>query len=92
MYRATAGGDIQILDLLLNTGHFDPNLPTADGDTALHAAVQQERPDLVCRLLTHGALSHLPNRDSITPLDEARALSDQSLVTLIESEVCLPTG
>ena len=44
-------------------------MPTAEGETALHAAVQQERPDLVCRLLTHGALSHVPNRDFITPLD-----------------------
>ena len=45
---------------------------------------------MVCRLLAHGALSHVPNRDFITPLDLARDLSDQSLVTLIESETCLP--
>ena len=90
LYRATAGGDIQILDLLLNTGHFDPNLPTADGDTALHAAVRNGRPDMVCRLIAHGALSHLPNHESITPLDLARDLSDQDLVVLIESETCLP--
>ena len=65
-------------------------MPTAEGETAFHAAVQQERPDLVCRLLTHGALSHLPNHESITPLDEARALSDQSHQALIESGTCLP--
>ena len=90
MYRATAGGNVQMLDLLLNSGHFDPNRPTAEGETALHAAVRQERPDLVCRLLTHGALSHLPNRDSNTPLDLARDLPDPDLVALIEGETCLP--
>ena len=90
LYRATAGGDIQILDLLLNTGQFDPNLPTANGDTPLHVAVRNGHPDMVCRLLTHGALSHVPNRDSMTPLDLARDLPDQDLVTLIESETCLP--
>ena len=90
LYRATAGGNVQMLDLLLNSGHFDPNLPTADGDTPLHVAVRNGHPDMVCRLLAHGALSHVPNRDFITPLDLARDLSDQSLVTLIESGTCLP--
>ena len=82
--------DARILALLLNCGHFDPNLPTADGDTPLHVAVRNGHPDMVCRLLAHGALSHVPNRDFITPLDLARDLSDQSLVTLIESAACWP--
>ena len=44
----------------------------------------------MCRLLTHGALSHVPNRDFITPLDLARDLPDPDLVALIEGETCLP--
>ena len=53
-------------------------------------AGRNSRPDIVCRLLTHGALSHLPNRDSHTPLDLARALSDPDLAALTEGETCLP--
>ena len=90
LYVAAGKSDVRVLALLLNSGHFDPNLPTADGDTPLHAAVRNGQPDMVCRLLAHGALSRVPNRDFVTPLDEARDLSDQSLVTLIESETCLP--
>ena len=87
---AAEGSDVRVLTLLLNTGHFDPNLPTADGDTPLHVAVRNGHPDMVCRLLAHGGLSHVPNRDFTTPLDEARALSDQDLAALIEGESCLP--
>ena len=33
LYVAAGESDVQILDLLLDSGHFNPNLPTADGDT-----------------------------------------------------------
>ena len=90
LYVAAGGSDVRVLALLLNSGQYDPNLPTADGNTPLHVAVRNGQPDMVCRLLAHGALSHLPNRDFMTPLDEARDLSDQDLVALIEGEACLP--
>ena len=90
LYVAAGGSDVRILALLLNSGQYDPNLPTADGNTPLHAAVRNGRPDMVCRLLTHGALSQVPNRDFVTPLDLARALPDPDLVALIEGEACLP--
>ena len=90
LYVAAEESDVRVLALLLNSGHFDPNLPTADGDTPLHASVRNGQPDMVCRLLAHGALSRVPNRDFVTPLDEARALSDQDLVTLFEGAACLP--
>ena len=92
LYVAVAAedSDTRVLTLLLNSGQFDPNLPTADGDTPLHAAVRNSRPDMVCRLIAHGALSRVPNLDFITPLDLARALPDQDLVALMEGEACLP--
>ena len=102
LYVAVAAedSDARVLTLLLNSGQFDPNMPTADGDTPLHAAVRNSRHDMVCRLIAHGALSHVPNLDSITPLDLARASitpldlarasPDQDLVALMEGEACLP--
>ena len=90
LYVAAEESDVRVLALLLNSGHFDPNLPTADGDTPLHASVRNGQPDMVCRLLAHGALSRVPNRDFITPLDLARDLPNQDLVALIEGETCLP--
>ena len=90
LYVAAGGSDVRILTLLLDSGQFNPNIPTADGDTPLHAAVRNGRPDMVCRLIAHGALSHVPNHNFITPLDLARDLSEQDLVALIEGETCLP--
>ena len=59
LYVAAGGSDVRILTLLLDSGQFNPNIPTAAGDTPLHAAVPRNgRPDMVCRLIAHGALSH----------------------------------
>ena len=90
LYVAAGKSDVRVLTLLLSSGQFDPNMPTADGNTPLHVAVRNGQPDIVCRLIAHGGLSHVPNRDFITPLDLARALSDQDLAALIEGESCLP--
>ena len=75
---------------LLTSGRFDPNDTTGAGETPLHAAVRVSRPDMVCHLIAHGAQPHLSNRDSHTPLDLARALSDPDLAALIEGDSCLP--
>ena len=91
LYVAAAQSDLHTLELLLRSGQFDPNLPTVgDGDTPLHAAVRRGQPDLVCRLLLYGARSHIPNRNSITPLDVARDLPDPYMVELLGGPACLP--
>ena len=90
LHAAVGTGNTTILYLLLTSGKFGPNDTTVAGETPLHAAVRMGRPDMVCHLIAHGALSHFPNRDFITPLDLARALSDPDLAALIEGESCLP--
>ena len=65
-----------------------PDLPSVlyvctystNADTPLHVAVRNGQPDMVYRLLAHGALSYVPNRD----------LPDQDLVALTEGDTCLP--
>ena len=90
LYVAAEHGNLHTLDLLLRSGQFDPNLPTVDGDTPLHAAVRRGQPDLVCRLLLHGARSSIPNRDFITPLDAARDFPDPDMAELLKGTACLP--
>ena len=90
LHVAAEKSDPNILDLLLHSGHFDPNRPTVDGETPLHAAVRRGHPDLVCHLIMHGALSRIPNRDFITPLDLARELPEQDIAAMLENSGCLP--
>ena len=88
LYVAAGGDNALVLASLLDSGRFDPNMPTAAGDTPLHIAVQNGRHDMVYRLLSHGASMNLPNRKNITPFELAAKGEDKSLGDLFKGNVC----
>lgn len=67
-----AGVDDEIIDLLLQKGANPDNMSNEFG-TALHAAVQRNRPNTVNLLLRHNADPLRPNKEGTTPLQFAIA-------------------
>lgn len=87
---AVAADNALVLSRLLDSGRCNPNPPDIHGNTPLPAAVQKDRRDRVCLLLSHGSNRHFPNGDHVTPLDLATARAARDLVALWEGDGCLP--
>ena len=64
---AVKAGNAALLQKNLQS-HADPNAADPDGTTALHWAVQTDRPDLVDALISAGAKVKVTNRWGVTPL------------------------
>lgn len=59
LYYAVAGGNLEIVDYLLQTKFFDLNERNCEGNTILYTAVQNGKLEVVKLLLqSHGALLH----------------------------------
>ncbi len=58
-------------DLILLTNGANPNLENANGNTALHEAVQTAQTNIIAVLLEHKANPNIQNNDGLTPLDLA---------------------
>jgi ankyrin repeat protein len=67
LVAAVRQGDAAVVRELLDK-RVDANAPEADGTTALHWAVHQDRLDLVTLLLRAGADAKATNRYGVTPL------------------------
>ena len=93
-------GKVELVQCLLVAG-ADPDIPTiAQGNTALHAAVevwgilniefiasillQGDHIEMVKLLAQHGASYRVANKYSLTPLDIATKLGRTEIVTLYE--------
>ena len=59
--------------------HGDPNAQEPDGTTALHWAVQRDRPDIVQALIAAGAKVNVKNRWGVTPLALAVTTGDPAI-------------
>jgi ankyrin repeat protein len=64
---AVKAGDLPLVKKKLQS-QADPNAADPDGTTALHWAVQADRPDLVDALIAAGAKAKTTNRWGVTPL------------------------
>ncbi len=67
LMEAVKAGNIAVVHKLLQQ-HSDANTPEPDGTTALHWAVQRDRPDIVHALIAGGAKVNVKNRWGVTPL------------------------
>ena len=71
-------------EALLELG-ADPNHVVEDGATPLHVALRKRRkPELVRRLVDHGARGDVRDAAGVTPLDLPRRRRDPVLRTLAE--------
>lgn len=67
----------------------DPNVPTANGDTPLHAAARRGATDLVEYLLRKGARTDVRNGAAHTPLEAARDANATAAIRLLQREASL---
>ena len=82
--RCAAEGDQKALTLFLQAG-FDPNTPNSASNTALMAAAERGRADIVKLLLDNKANPNVAGRDGITPLMVAAQNNQPDIVKLLLS-------
>jgi uncharacterized protein len=80
--RCAAEGDQKALTLFLQAG-FDPNTPNSANNTALMAAAERGRADIVKLLLDNKANPNVAGRDGITPLMVAAQNNQPDIVKLL---------
>lgn len=71
LHGAARRGDVELLAELLRAG-ADPDATDPGGDTALHVAYYENRPDAVAWLIRHGAGERVRNRHGFTPAEMPR--------------------
>jgi ankyrin repeat protein len=69
--RATSGGHLAVVDLLLETPGVDPGCSQETGATALHIAAGEGYDEIVGRLLEGGADPGARDNEGRTPADVA---------------------
>ncbi|MBV9272947.1 MAG: ankyrin repeat domain-containing protein [Verrucomicrobia bacterium] len=82
--RCAAEGDQKALTLFLQAG-FDPNAPNSANNTALMAAAERGRADIVKFLLDNKANPNVAGRDGATPLMVAAQNNQPEIVKLLLS-------
>jgi uncharacterized protein len=82
--RCAAEGDQKALTLFLQAG-FDPNTPNSANNTALMAAAERGRADIVKLLLDNKANPNVAGRDGSTPLMVAAQNNQPDIVKLLLS-------
>jgi ankyrin repeat protein len=82
---ATRGAIDEMATLIANGAHI--NNSGEHGYTPLHNAVEQGHVLAVEWLLKHGADSSLQNANGLNPLDLAKALDENDIITLISSRI-----
>jgi ankyrin repeat protein len=83
LHSAAAGGDADIVGLLLRDG-ASVNARQTGGHSALHAAAAAGNTVMARRLLEHGADPDLADDDGRTPVDLAREGGHDDLLGLLE--------
>lgn len=68
LQRAIISGRLDLIRLVLEERGLDPNIPTSDGSTALHVAVEYYDPEIVKYLCAHGANPNARKSGGWTPL------------------------
>jgi ankyrin repeat protein len=77
-------GDLEAVSLLLEAG-ADVDARIEDGETAVHEAVRFDQPDIVKRLRAAKASVTMKNYEDRTPLDLARLLGNDVIVSLLSN-------
>ncbi len=81
---AALGGDVEIIELLLDAG-ADINQANLSGFTPLHHAIEGSSVEAARLLIQRGADLSMTNRARQTPLQLAQAMGRSAIVTLIEA-------
>lgn len=81
LYIAANNGHKDIVEFLLER-KANPNLPSFDGGTALHAAVQKDHLEVVKVLLKYGAKLDIKNTEGLTAYDIAKRTSNEVKSTI----------
>lgn len=83
LHAATAGGDLACVRAVLEA-HASPHAKQLGGWTALHAAAQSGREDLIALLIAHGAEISAVNDDGLTPAAIARKAGHAEIAKALE--------
>ena len=68
IFRAAGPGHVGVVRLLLAVDRLVVDIPDRYGNTALHTACEEERPEICQLLISHGANRDLANKEEKTPL------------------------
>jgi len=84
-FRAIKSGDTNLVKSLLDSKQVDVNLQLLSvGTTPLHDAVRFNQPAVIQLLVRHGANIFARDSKSLTPFEEAQALSNrESIVAML---------
>jgi len=86
LHNATVFGRTKIVRILLSCEYIDLNArEDGTGYTALHLAVQHERPDIISILLKQGIKSDIKDCVGYTALDLASHFTDKSMADLLQN-------
>lgn len=83
LHCATVGGDFEMVKKLLDEGN-SPDEQDYEGNTALHLACRENRPDIAGILLDSGAKIYPKNHDEKTPLTLAEEAKSYATIQKIE--------
>ena len=88
LHIAVPAGNPLVISILLTEGNYNPNVLNNDSITPLHQAVQAGHLDIVCLLLSHGALATFPSSDNVTPLDLALEQGEDVIAKNLRRGAC----
>ncbi len=81
---AAKEGRLDVVDVIVKSDKIDVNFVTPEGNSALHFAVSNNHPEIVGRLLDHGANVNVVNREGLTVLDIAKNKQYLEIKKMIE--------
>jgi ankyrin repeat protein len=87
LHDAALGGNVDVIDVLLNRGAKIDVKERESGATALMLAASIARTDAVALLLKRGANPVLRDRKGRTALDRAKESNDDQIVKLLETSL-----